>query len=485
MVKVYSYWKKKGVIGPKPYPFVGNYRTVIFRQESEGDFLKKIYEQYPNEKYVGLYKGVRPVLVIRDPDLIKCVLTSDFDYFTDRCLTKPQQVFKKSLFIMKGDSRWQAMRFTLSPTLTKSKIAKMIPYVQKGVDDYLNFVDYLLSNNIEHEISYLQSKFIVQVIGYLYFGINLDIFEGNSELNTALKRLLDPQLQSSPIHSVAYICPPIVDMLTPTIQREYERTIVCKFRNFLKPFINKQRENKTISPILIETLIDLKENSKIRNGLKMPDLLDDDFIVEQILTFSVASYASASIVMAFMIHELALDQHVQNKCYKEVMTVFEKYNGELTLEALSEMKYLDMTFDETLRLHPAHYHDRKCVSKYTLPNTNLTIDKNTFVFVPNHGLYRDPKYFPNPNEFDPERFSPENKVKIPPYVYLPFGGGPRKCLGIRTGKIFIILCMASFLQKYKVSPSAKTKPVRYDPARLTVAPLGGVWVKIEPRNKKL
>lgn len=72
---------------------------------------------------------------------------------------------------------------------------------------------------------------------------------------------------------------------------------------------------------------------------------------------------------------------------------------------------------------------RVCEENYTIPETGLTLEKGTPVLIPQHGLHWDSKYFPNPERFDPERFSDENKHKIQSYVYLPFGDGPRNCIG--------------------------------------------------------
>lgn len=77
---------------------------------------------------------------------------------------------------------------------------------------------------------------------------------------------------------------------------------------------------------------------------------------------------------------------------------------------------------------------RGCTKDYTLPD-NLVIDKGTLVFVPVQAIQMDPEIFPDPEKFDPERFSIENKAKMHPCHWMPFGEGPRKCLG----KYFIIL----------------------------------------------
>ncbi|XP_021195286.3 cytochrome P450 6B1 [Helicoverpa armigera] len=483
MWRVYSYWKIRGVVGPKPYPFVGNYKTVMFRQESEGDFLKRLYDQYPNEKFIGIYKGIRPVLIIRDPYYIKCVLIRDYDNFRDRCLESPLRMFDRSLFIMNGGARWHAMRTSLSPSFAKSKLVRMVPYIQKGTDKYVQYVDYLISNNIEHEIRDLMSKCMTEIIGNIVFGVELEVFNSNNEFQDAINKVLNPQLQASLLHASSFICPHVVQLIVPLIKREFEKRLYNAFRKFVTSLIYQPRGNKTESPIFIDALVDLKENCKIKHGREVPDI-DDDDVIQQCLTYCLATYESTSGVLSFMVHELAHNPHIQNKCYEEIMTVLEKHDGPLTLEALNEMKYLEMTLDETMRLHPTpHCIDRKCSSKYTFPDTNITVDKDTFIFIPVHGLHRDPEYFENPYVFDPERFLPENKAKMEPYVYLPFGDGPRTCLGLRLGKILLLAVMSSFLQKFKVSPCPKSKPIRYDPERqLATTAIGGVWVNIEPRS---
>lgn len=74
--------------------------------------------------------------------------------------------------------------------------------------------------------------------------------------------------------------------------------------------------------------------------------------------------------------------------------------------------------------------DRKCTKDWKIPNTNTTLEKGTGVFIPIFSLHMDSEYFPEPEKFDPDRFSEENKKNIPPFTFLPFGDGPRICIGI-------------------------------------------------------
>jgi len=101
------------------------------------------------------------------------------------------------------------------------------------------------------------------------------------------------------------------------------------------------------------------------------------------------------------------------------------------LKCIFEQNKMFIQFTETLRLYPpAAAVDRVCVRPYTLKsNPPMEIHPGEVLFVPIIGLHRDPKYYPDPERFDPERFSDENKHNINPLTYLPFGIGPRSCIG--------------------------------------------------------
>lgn len=85
---------------------------------------------------------------------------------------------------------------------------------------------------------------------------------------------------------------------------------------------------------------------------------------------------------------------------------------------------------ETLRKYPTvPFIARECTKNCYLPEINAAVEKGTRVFLPVLGLHHDPELYPDPEKFDPERFSPENKKNRHPMSYLPFGDGPRICIG--------------------------------------------------------
>lgn len=99
---------------------------------------------------------------------------------------------------------------------------------------------------------------------------------------------------------------------------------------------------------------------------------------------------------------------------------------------------------------PAPVFLRKCTESYKIPDTNIIIEKGLSVLIPAYGMHRDPEFFPKPEYFDPERFSEENKTKIWDYTFIPFGDGPRLCIGMGVRyvqrKKFKLLFQVSGLQ---------------------------------------
>lgn len=95
-----------------------------------------------------------------------------------------------------------------------------------------------------------------------------------------------------------------------------------------------------------------------------------------------------------------------------------------------------------MRKHPSVARmDRLCTVEYNVPGTDLKLKPNSSVSIPVMGLHYDPEYFPDPDRFDPLRFSSEEKAKRSPYVYLPFGAGPRNCIGLYSALPYIIFVL--------------------------------------------
>lgn len=133
--------------------------------------------------------------------------------------------------------------------------------------------------------------------------------------------------------------------------------------------------------------------------------------------------------MTFVAYELIRNPDIQKKLQNEIDDMNESLNGKaLTYEDIQKMKYMDQVVSECLRMHPpAPIVDRSCAKDFELEydGRKLLIEKGRNFYIPIYAIHRNPKYFPDPDKFDPERFNDENKSKINRDAYMPFGVGPR------------------------------------------------------------
>lgn len=122
---------------------------------------------------------------------------------------------------------------------------------------------------------------------------------------------------------------------------------------------------------------------------------------------------------------------------------------------------------------------------YQIPGTKQIIEKGTMVTIPLYALHRDPRYYPNPDTFDPERFSSENLKSRPPCTYLPFGDGPRNCIGMRFGQIQIKIAIAKVLSKFQISLKDNSKyPLQIDFSNASISPRTTIMFNVRSLNFK-
>lgn len=126
-----------------------------------------------------------------------------------------------------------------------------------------------------------------------------------------------------------------------------------------------------------------------------------------------------------------MNSDVQTKLYDEIAEIREQLQGgELDYNSLSKMKYMDMVVSESMRRWPLVALNDRQVSKPIIlegaDGTKIKLNVGDGIRIPTYALQMDGQYFPNPEKFDPERFSDENKGDIKPGTYMPFGIGPSK-----------------------------------------------------------
>lgn len=144
----------------------------------------------------------------------------------------------------------------------------------------------------------------------------------------------------------------------------------------------------------------------------------------------------------------------------------------LTTTFLCRLPYLDAVISETLRHHPPIVKTTRIAARdYKVGNTGVSVFAGQQVDIPIYAIHHDEKYYPNPMKFDPERFMPYNRHNLVPFTYMPFGGGPRSCIGIRFSLLETKCALAQMVRRYTFYRCSETDvPLTNDPKALLSAP---------------
>lgn len=216
------------------------------------------------------------------------------------------------------------------------------------------------------------------------------------------------------------------------------------------------------------------------------NFLTIDDITAQAVVFFLGGFDTSASLMCFTGYELAVNPEVQKKLKEEVLKTFHECNGKITYEKLLNMKYLDMVICESLRKWTqAVFLDRKCTKEFEIQpekssETPVKIREGDILLIPVCAIHHDPKYYPDPEVFDPERFSDENKDKIKAGTYLPFGIGPRNCIGSRFALLETKLLCYYLLLNFEIVVTEKTDiPLKLRKDTMMVLPENGFHVGLK------
>jgi cytochrome P450 family 6 len=207
--------------------------------------------------------------------------------------------------------------------------------------------------------------------------------------------------------------------------------------------------------------------------------------VAQATQFFLAGFETSSSAITFALYELAVNQDIQRKLRKEIVNVLSRFNGIISYESLKEMEYLDMCVKETLRKYPVlPFLDRRNNTDYPIAGSDVVLEKGIPIFISIWALHFDSKFYPDPEKFDPTRFTEENVKSRPQFTYLPFGEGPRNCIGARFANVSTKSGIARIITNFEVDLCERTPhPIKVDPKGFLLSPGAALHLKFKPWEK--
>ncbi|XP_059051583.1 cytochrome P450 9e2-like isoform X2 [Achroia grisella] len=511
--QVYSRFSKHGIKHFKPLPILGNMARLMFRIDLFTESIERNYYAFPGERFIGKYDFVHPTVMIRDIELAKKIGIKDFEHFLDHRIflnEKTDAFFGRSLISLKGND-WKDMRSTLSPAFTSSKMRFMVPFM---VDVGNQMIETLNKKIAESGVGYLDvdskdlaTRYANDVIASCAFGLKVDSHtDQNNEFYLKGKGLTKITFKQLIKMFGFMFVPKIMEKLKIGL---FSKSHANYFKNVVQYAMNDREENRVVRPDLIHLLMEAKKG-KLSHDKEMATadagfstaeesavgkrevnkVWSDNDLIAQAILFFVAGFETVSSAMAFTLHELTINPEVQEKLAEEIRENDRKTGGKFDFDSIQNMAYMDMVVSEALRLWPpAVGLDRKCIKDYNLgkPNSeskeDFIIREGEGIEIPVWAFHRDPNYFPDPQKFDPERFSEENKHNIKPYTYMPFGIGPRNCIGSRFALCEVKVMLYQLLRDMELVPYEKTCiPSELDRQSVNLMIKGGHWMRLRIRQ---
>nr|CAD7202638.1 unnamed protein product [Timema douglasi] len=195
-----------------------------------------------------------------------------------------------------------------------------------------------------------------------------------------------------------------------------------------------------------------------------------------------AGFETTASGSSFALMLLAFHPDIQDKAFQELVDIFGNDKNQLaTFEDLKEMTYLEQIIMETLRLYPSVPITMRDVEE-EIPIKNYIIPADCTIMINFLVTQRNPKYFTNPDKFDPDNFSPEKKSTRHPFVFKPFSDGPRVCVGAKYAMFQMKVMLSTILRHYKIFPVGNLEDLERLEFNLTINPVLGVKVRLLPRE---
>ncbi|XP_026725872.1 cytochrome P450 6k1-like [Trichoplusia ni] len=475
----YGYWKKRGVPQvEEPVLFLGNLSFLMRKS-----FFDAVYDwtkKYKDE-YFGMYFGWTPALIVNNSELAKHVLVKDYDSFQNRFSYSgldDDPLGSLNLFSVKNPI-WTQMRNEISPMFTSARLKGFANLMNSNSAELVRKVQTdFIDNNEPVDFKKLFLMYTSDTVAYTVFGIRVSALkEGMSPLWYITCNMLKWSFWRGLEFTMIFFMPVIAAIFKFKFFSKEATEYVKKL--FWDVVNERKKTGLTNDTDLVNLLLKLKDNLKLpaESGTE----LADNLMLAQAAVFILGSIETSSTTLSYCIHELSHHPEQQEKLYQEVSKALKESGKDiLDYNELLELKYLTACIHETLRKYPpVQLLDRACNN--TFKWKDLTIESGTPVYVNILGIHYDEEKYPQPDEWRPERFINSSDNDNHDFSFLPFGEGPRFCIGKRYGMTQIRCALAQLITKYRFESDSEYKVVS-DPYSVLLTPKYDTKTKIFARS---
>ncbi|HLY26654.1 MAG TPA: cytochrome P450 [Aggregatilineales bacterium] len=400
--------------------------------------------------------GPFPLLVVNDPDVARDVLVTHADQYYKNSLTKEimAPAIGNGLFVSDGDF-WKHQRKLIQPAFHSKRISAYGQIMSHYAADLGETWRDGEARAIDHDMTALTMRIIAKTL------FDSDIAHETPEVGRVIREVL-----ALIEESFRALVP--TPYWIPTPHNRKMREAMKRLSAVIDGFIVERRASGEDKGDFLSLLLTAQDEES--------QIMTDAQVRNEAMTLFGAGHETTAVTLMWAWYLLSQNPEVETRLHDELSHVLA---GRLpTVEDLPGLPYLEMVVKETMRLYPAAY----IISRDANETVNLngyTVKKGQTLFINVFGIHRDERFYADPDRFDPERFSAENEKKLPKYAYIPFGGGPRVCIGNSFSLMEARLLLATLAQRYSLSvaPGFKVVPER----QFTLRPKFGLQMVIKAR----
>lgn len=451
-------------------------------------------------KVYGLYRGFHPTLTIADADLLKTILISDFHLFANRAkLNTYDSLWNENVFNA-PDVHWKRIRTIVSPSFSSGKLRAMQRLMGDCVQKLVDYFEKTASGDGIFSPKEVMAGYTIDVIASTSFATETNANGTDSHGNSFVRNGL-ALFRMNPLKILSFLLMPrwVNDLFGVRIQfpdppfRFFEklaREIVKQRKEALNSKTQQSSSKNDFVQLLMNASVgegelkdgdyskltanadndvEITESLSEATSSKKPSSkqkLSDLEVIGQSVFFLIAGFETSSSVLHHIIFELALHEDVQERLSEDLQNSLKRFGGDTSSAeyfdtVMNGVPYLEAVVKEGLRKYPPLTRvERRCaVDGYKLGDTGITLEKDQHIEVPLWAVHHCEEYYPEPEAFKPERFLPENKHLLVQHAYMPFGMGPKNCLGTRFAYQEIKLCLAQVVSRFRFSATVDTPPV--------------------------
>ncbi|XP_011297611.1 probable cytochrome P450 28d1 [Fopius arisanus] len=472
-----GYWKSQGISeGEGALLGFGHALDQVLSIKNTAMLIESFHKAHPHDSMIGIYIGPTPVLILRDPELIKFVLTTGFSNFSENLTLNEEldPLMSHDPFFQNG-KKWKNSRGIFLTAFSSKKLRDMIPAINATCQKMVKYLKGQSTKSIEIEVKDLFSKYTLGVAASVIFSIEDDTFDDKIERHS-LRKMMDAIFSTkrglSFKKNLMLLFPASSRFFTNRYLPEWVNTFFMQMVDDIK---SMRTDEKMVRTDILEHISDYLRNKS----------LSEDELAGHAFGFLLEMYETSSLTLSHMCYFVAKYPRIQEKMRNEVDDVIGKH-GTISYEAINDMTYVEQVLRETLRFFPPiGSMMRICCKPVNLKgpdglSCNLKLGDQLRISV--SGLHMDPLHWQNPEAFIPERFGNDNEDQRKKFVYLPFGEGPRSCPGIRMTGLQIKTVMAAVLRDFFIEKSDRMEePIKVDSKHFVTAIDGGVWVQLKSR----